>query len=99
MEERWPELIPYGDNRKILLEIKKFAPYEHDNIENFIIENQDKGLTHLVIYQKNNSKYLDEIFYNEKNFPYLEKIFESKTSHDENRMKIFYINYEKFGRL
>jgi len=99
MEERWPDLVPYGENRKILLDIKKFSSAEHENVEDFIIKNYEKGLTHLVIYQKNNSGYLDQIFANEEKFSYLEKVFESKTRLETNSMKIFYINYAMFDKI
>ena len=99
MEERWPDLVPYGENRKILLDIKKFSSDEHENVEDLIIKNYEKGLTHLVIYQKNNSGYLDQIFANEEKFSYLEKVFESKTRLETNSMKIFYINYAMFDKI
>jgi len=99
MQEKWPELLPYGENRKIWIDMKKFPSDGYENTEDFISENYEKGLTHLVIYQKNKSDYLDQIFSNEKNFPYLEKVYDSKETYQQNRVKIFYINsieFEKF---
>ena len=99
MEERWPDLVPYGENRKILLDIKKFSSAEHEDIEDFIIKNHEEGLTHLIIYEKNDNEYLDQIFANEEKFPYLERVFESKTRVETNSMKIFYINYTMFDKI
>jgi len=98
MQEKWPELVPYGENRKISLEIKKFVTEKHENIEEFISKNYKKGLTHLVIYQKNNSDYLNSIYNNEQKYPYLEKVYDSKRIAEEKRVKIFYINYIEFEK-
>ncbi len=98
MQEKWPELLPYGENRKISFDVQKFATEEHENIEDFIFENYKKGLTHLVIYQTNNTQYLDSIFTDEKKYPYLEKVYDSKSVQEHKRVKIFYINYIEFEK-
>ena len=67
--------------------------------ENYIFENYKKGLTHLVIYQENNTKYLDLIYSDEKKYPYLEKVYDSELPSEEKRVKIFYINYVEFEKI
>lgn len=98
MYDKWPELLPYGENRKISYDVDKFVTEKYENIEDFIFENYKNGLTHLVIYQKNNSDYLDPIYNNEKEYPYLEKVYDSEKLPEEKRVKIFYINYIEFEK-
>ena len=99
MEEKWPELLPYSENRKIEFGVQKFASEKYENIEDYIFENYKKGLTHLVIYQENNTKYLDLIYSDEKKYPYLEKVYDSELPSEEKRVKIFYINYVEFEKI
>ena len=90
--------MPIGENRKISLSIEKFQTNEYQTLKEFIFSNYKKGLTHLIIYEKNNSDYLDEVFINEKEYPYLEKIYNSDES-NRNQVKIFQINHIEFEKL
>lgn len=99
MYHNWPELLPYGENRKIFYGIEKFQTGEYQTLKDFIFSNYDKGLTHLVIYEKNNSEFLDEVFFEENKFPYLHKIYDSELSSNVNKVKIFEINHVLIEKL
>ena len=53
----------------------------------------------MIVYQKNDNEYLDQIFANEEKFPYLEKVFETEIRSGTNSMKIFHINYATFDKI
>jgi len=73
----------------------KISPLGYSNLNEFIVENKEKGLDHLVVDNRGNGpQYIQKIFSNEKNYPYLEKIFDSKQSGYNYHVKIFRINYE-----
>ena len=98
MYHEWPELLPIGENRKIWFSMERFSTNEYQTLKEFIFSNYKKGLTHLIIYEKNNSDYLDKVFINEKKYPYLEKIYNSDES-NHNQVKIFQINHIEFEKL
>ena len=95
----WPDLLPYGENRKIASDITKFSTDGYTDLKQFIFDNHDQGLTHIVVYQRNTGDLVDEIFNNESKFPYLEKIYDSESSPDSIRVKIFHINYDEFKKF
>ncbi len=96
---RWPDLLPYGENRKIASDISKFSTDGYTDLKQFIFDNHDNGLTHIVVYQRNTGDLVDEIFNNESKFPYLEKIYDSESVTDSIRVKIFHINYDEFKKI
>jgi hypothetical protein len=96
---RWPDLLPYGENRKIASDISKFSTDGYTDLKQFIFDNHDKGLTHIVVYQRNTGDLVDKIFNNESKFPYLEKIYDSESVTDSIRVKIFHINYDEFKKI
>ena len=98
MYHNWPELLPYGENRKISYGIEKFRTEEYQTVKEFIFSNYNKGLTHLVVYEKNNSEFLDEVFFEESKFPYLDKIYDSGSSSNVNKVKIFEINHKEIEK-
>ncbi len=88
--EDWPEL-----KKPINVKQSKISPLGYSNLNEFIVENKEKGLDHLVVDNRGNGpQYIQKIFSNEKNYPYLEKIFDSKQSGYNYHVKIFRINYE-----
>ena len=95
----WPDLLPYGENRKIASDITKFSTDGYTDLKQFIFDNHDQGLTHIVVYQRNTGDLVDEIFNNESKFPYLEKIYDSESVTDSIRVKIFHINYDEFKKI
>ena len=75
---------------------------DEENIEDYIINGKDKGLTHLIIDQKfiedenRVDQFLDNIFENENDYPYLKKEFDSIKEGYSTHVKIFKIDFNKF---
>jgi len=71
-----------------------------NSLEDFLVENEDKGLKHIVTDNtKNRLEFLKKVFYNEVDYPYLTKIYDSKEDGFEYHLKIFEINYNQFNEL
>ena len=69
----------------------------YKTLEKFIVENEERGLTHIVIDDKNDrQEFLRSIILNENDYLYLEKEFDSKNLEFEYNVKMFKINYELF---
>jgi hypothetical protein len=92
LQNNWPELLLKNEKGKMELSTKKFSTNGFTSLIEFIKFNEDKGLTHLLVKEKNREKILDEIFVNETNYKFLEKIYDSDNI---IKYKIFKINYEK----
>ena len=79
---------------------KIFRTSNYETLEKFIIENEQSGLTHIVIDDKNDrQEFLRNIILNEKDYLYLEKEFDSKDLEFEYDVKMFKINYEQFHSI
>ena len=58
----------------------------------------NRGLTHIAVDDNpNRPEFLKDVFKNEEKFPYLIKIYDSSEHGFKYNLKIFSINYEKFG--
>ena len=77
--------------------IKKFSSKNSESLEQFLENNKNQGLTHLVIVENDKELFLKKIFHNEKEYPFLEKIYDSKDLGFKNQIKIFEINYNIFN--
>ena len=98
MEKSWPKLPPLGENNKITFALKKISTNEFDTIEQYIEKSKDKGLTHIVIKERNESEFLDEIFVKESKFPYLKKVLDTSELEYKNHFKIFEIDYTNLNK-
>ena len=79
---------------------KIFGTSNYETLEKFIIENEQSGLTHIVIDDKKDRKeFLRNIILNENDYLYLEKEFDSKDLEFEYDVKMFKINYEQFHTI
>ena len=79
---------------------KIFGTSNYETLEKFIIENEQSGLTHIVIDDKKDRKeFLRNIILNENDYLYLEKEFDSKDLEFEYDVKMFKINYEQFHSI
>jgi hypothetical protein len=95
LQNSWPELLPKGENGKIDLITKKFNAEDFDSLTEYIKFNKNNDLTHLLIKDKNENKFFDDVFHNENKYPLLEKIVDSKDLDIKTKYKIFKINNEK----
>jgi len=94
LENSWPELPPINEKNKMSGKTLKFSTKNHENLEQFLKNNEELGLTHLVIMKNEKKIFLNHIFHNEKDYEFLKKIYDSKDYEFKNHIKIFEINYE-----
>ena len=82
-------------SNEILKQTMKIADISRINsFDEYIDKGKNEGLTHLVIKENNDYRFLDDIFKNENKYPYLIKEYDSINEDDEIDLKIFKINYE-----
>ena len=74
--------------------------FDYASTKEFIDFGKNKGLTHIVAdNDENKPQFLNTIFKNEEKFPYLTKIYDSSEQSSGYHLKIFRIDYEKFGHI
>lgn len=82
--------------------INFISSVDEGNLEDYIINGKDKGLTHLIIDHKfiededRRDQFLGDVFMNEENYSYLIKEFDSAQEGFSVHVKIFRIDFEKF---
>ena len=80
-----------------MYKIESVSSSNYDNIEKYILDNENK-LSHLIVNENNKlPKFLIDVFQNGKKYNYLEKEFDSKDYNFIEHIKLFKINYEKFN--
>lgn len=93
--EQWPNTYS-----KMKFSIITISTNNYNSIQDFIIESKDKGLTHIIIDDKNERQvFLKNIFFEEDNYPYLQKIYDSEIDGFTYHVKVFEIDYELFDSL
>ena len=94
----WP-IIPVPsqeENYNQSWDIKKISPAEYSSLKDYIKNSNEKGLTHIVIREKNDVEFFNDIFYHEEKYPYLIKKYDS-LDHGFNLQIIMYeIDYKIF---
>jgi hypothetical protein len=99
ISNKWPiiPLPPKEENYNQLFDVKKISPEKYSSLNDYIKNSKEKGLTHLVINkEKNNAKFLDDIFYHEEKYPYLIKEYDSLDQRFKIQIKMYKIDYIKF---
>ena len=80
--------------------INVISASKYETLEEFIANNKQYGLTHLVIDDNlKRQEFLKDIILNENNYLYLEKAFDSKDLGFEYKVKMYKINYEMFNSI
>ena len=69
------------------------------NLEEFIQNSRIMGLSHLVIFEKNQEEILNQVFLKPEKYPYLEIEFDSEDMKFMNKIRIYKINYDEFDRM
>lgn len=88
----WPSL-----KSSIELDTKVIPVLNSTDLNQYILDSKEKGLTHIVIDDvSNRPPFLIDVFNNEEKYPYLVKVFDSKDHRYKHHVKIFKIDYEKF---
>ena len=78
---------------------KLFSLEKFDSLENFISFNHDKGLSHLIVDDKNTRPdFLSDVFFHEEKYSFLIKEFDSGDLNFTYHVKIFKIDYNKFEK-
>ncbi len=111
MSEKWPVLKSSfeietirDNNNKLVIEtsydskIRIFNTENYSSVKQFIDNNKNNGLTHIVVddYEKR-IEFLKEVYFHDENYPYLEKIFDSEQAgFSKYHLKIYKINYLTF---
>jgi hypothetical protein len=98
------DFVDKNQNMKYCVEIhscKYIIPVETDSIIEFLKNSEKKGITHLIIddREQRRAKFVSDIFQNENKFSYLTKIYDSKDNKFSYNMKIFKIDFDKFNEL
>jgi len=97
MQKSWPNLPSLNDdNNKMDLKIKKNSVSEYDDAFDFIIDKNENNLTHIVVSEFDEKKFLSDVFHNEEKYTFLNKVYESDSL---KKIKIFEINYSKINDL
>jgi hypothetical protein len=99
LEKYWPNSLPMGNDSKITFFIKKIPTEQFPTLEEYLKESKDENLTHLVVTEKNNSLFLDNLLVDYVNYPYLEKTFDSSNHNFQNKIIILKINYQLFEQI
>ena len=98
IENSWP-IIPLPsqeENYNQSWDIKKISPREYSSLKDYIKNSNEKGLTHIVIRERNDVEFFNDIFYHEEKYPYLIKKYDS-LDHGFNLQIIMYeIDYKIF---
>lgn len=100
MERNWRELPDYHiKHGKIKVEINRIDTKEYDTLEGFLKDSQHLQLTHILVYEENNKKFLSEVFHNYKEYSYLNKVYDSNSLDHKKQIKIFEIDFQEFEKL
>ncbi len=94
----WPviPLPPQEENYNQSFEIKKISPIEYSSLKDYIKNSSEKGLTHIVVKEKNDIEFFNDIFYHEEKYPYLIKEYDSLSNGFNIQINVYKIDYIKF---
>jgi hypothetical protein len=96
--EQWPNKFTDMGSHKF--EIILLSTSNFNSLEEYIIQSEKKGLTHIIIdNKKERPNFLINVFNYESDHPYLQKIYDSKTDGFTYHVKVFEINYELFDSI
>ena len=102
-ESGYLTLIPILEKNETIIisnfeqNVKNIYYEKNLKLEEFIKKNSKKGLTHIVIDDRENRPdFFKKLIKNEKSFDYLEKVYDSKELGYKYHLKIFKIDMEKF---
>ena len=67
-------------------------------MESFLKNSQHLDLTHILVYEENNKKFLSEVFHNYNEYSYLNKVYDSSYLDHKKHIKIFEIDFQEFEK-
>ena len=103
LDQKWPKPLQVADSGKlkgeIITQTKRIVFDNSPNLEEFIQNSRIMGLSHLVIFEKNQEEILNQVFLKPEKYPYLEIEFDSEDMKFMNKIRIYKINYDEFDRM
>lgn len=99
VERGWPNKINLDKDNPghISREIKRIVAEKFETLDEFLIESEKIGITHLIVDGKENrAEFLNQIYKNDKNFSFLKKIYDSNQDGLKYHVKIYLIDFEEF---
>ncbi len=89
--EQWPNTYSKMEMFKIIT----ISTDNFNSLEDYVLKSREKGLTHIIVDDKERQVFLTDVFVNEKDYSYLNKIYDSKNNGFNYHVKVFEINYEE----
>tara|TARA_Y100001936_G_scaffold188676_1_gene187024 strand:- start:11951 stop:13537 length:1587 start_codon:yes stop_codon:yes gene_type:complete len=99
VSKNWPSIPEHDDDGHVKRKILRIDDMNFESIKLFLTNSESQGITHLIIDNRSEPKFLKEVFLNEEKFPYLTKIYDSNNDNLKYKVKIFEINFEKFHKF
>ena len=99
ISKKWPSIPEHDDYGHVKRKILRIDDIDYESLQLFLINSESRGITHLIIDNRNEPAFMNEIFFNENKFPYLEKIYDSGDDDLKYKVKIFEIDFDKFHSL
>ena len=93
--DEWPELPNMFFDGHIKSNISKIPIEDSKSIKDYIIENEENNLTHLVVSKYDSNREIREIYENDDKFSFLQKKTEIGYKDEKNNVKIFEIDYDE----
>jgi len=93
--QKWPNI-----DSDLSYKTFKYPSIKFNSIEDFIMENEKVGLSHIVTDGKyHGSKFTQDLFHNDYKYSYLTEIYDSTEKSYGYKVKIFEINYDVFHSI
>ena len=99
IERGWPNSINLDKDNPghVSRDIKRIFAEKFETLDNFLIESEKIGITHLIVDGKEGrAEFLNLIYKNDKDFPFLKKIYDSHQDGLKYHVKIYLIDFEEF---
>lgn len=70
-----------------------------NSLNEFVEYGQKRGLTHIVIDDKDRNNFLNQSIFDAEKFPFLTKVFDSRDKHFDYVVQIYKINFEQYFKI
>jgi len=94
LEIGWPKIPEPDVSGHVSSKIKKFSLNDYPTLIEFIKENKEKGLTHIITEDMPDREILLDVYNNPEKYPFLEKIYDGMENELVSKVRIFKINYD-----
>lgn len=94
IDNNWPNIPEPNLSGHVTVKTNKFKIKE-PNLIQFIQNNKDGGLTHIISEDMPDSVIFQDVYRNSENYPFLEKVFDGNEMGMMSKVKIFKINFKE----